>query len=50
MTDQHSIYITMQHLVNGLTEDDVNTTLIVVFVGETDLEYVVSIARQIETA
>ncbi|XP_013179073.1 PREDICTED: alpha-1,3-mannosyl-glycoprotein 4-beta-N-acetylglucosaminyltransferase A-like isoform X2 [Papilio xuthus] len=42
------LLITLTHLVNGLTEDDVNSTLIVVFVGETDLEYVVNTARQIE--
>ena len=37
-----------QHLVSGLTPADVNTTVIVVMIGETDLEYVIKTARQIE--
>ncbi|XP_068631065.1 alpha-1,3-mannosyl-glycoprotein 4-beta-N-acetylglucosaminyltransferase A-like isoform X2 [Battus philenor] len=43
------LLITLTHLINGLTADDANSTLIVVFVGETDLEYVLNTAKQIET-
>ncbi|XP_053624180.1 alpha-1,3-mannosyl-glycoprotein 4-beta-N-acetylglucosaminyltransferase A-like isoform X2 [Plodia interpunctella] len=43
------LLITLTHLIEGLSEDDTNTTLIVVMVGETDLEYVITTARQIET-
>lgn len=39
-----------QHLIQGLEPTDFNSTLIVVFVGETDLEYVVQIAHKIEMA
>lgn len=41
-------FYTFQHLVNGLKEEESNSTLIVVMVGETDLEYVLNTARQIE--
>ncbi|CAG4961936.1 unnamed protein product [Parnassius apollo] len=42
------LMITLTHLINGLKEDELSSTLIVVFIGETDLEYVLSTARQIE--
>nr|XP_013189310.1 unnamed protein product [Amyelois transitella] len=43
------LLITLTHLIDGLTEEDLTSTLIVVMVGETDLEYVLNTARQIET-
>ncbi|XP_052746744.1 alpha-1,3-mannosyl-glycoprotein 4-beta-N-acetylglucosaminyltransferase A [Bicyclus anynana] len=43
------LMITLTHLINGLTSADLNNTLIVIFVGETDLEYVLNLARQVET-
>ncbi|CAH2235840.1 jg4599 [Pararge aegeria aegeria] len=43
------LMITLSHLISGLTTADLNNTLIVIFVGETDLEYVLNIARQVET-
>ncbi|KAL0851871.1 hypothetical protein ABMA28_000167 [Loxostege sticticalis] len=43
------LMITLTHLINGLTEADFNTTLIVVMIGETDLEYVINTANQVET-
>ncbi|CAH0716337.1 unnamed protein product, partial [Brenthis ino] len=42
------LMVTLTHLIHGLTAKDINNTLIVVYVGETDLEYVLDIARQIE--
>ncbi|XP_026745239.1 alpha-1,3-mannosyl-glycoprotein 4-beta-N-acetylglucosaminyltransferase A [Trichoplusia ni] len=42
------LLITLRHLVAGLSDIDVNTTLIVVMIGETDLEYILHTARQIE--
>ncbi|XP_045784998.1 alpha-1,3-mannosyl-glycoprotein 4-beta-N-acetylglucosaminyltransferase A-like [Maniola jurtina] len=42
------LMITLSHLISGLTAADLNNTLIVIFVGETDLEYVLNIARQVE--
>ncbi|CAH1647351.1 unnamed protein product [Spodoptera littoralis] len=43
------LMVTLTHLVTELTPADVNNTLIVVMVGETELDYVLQIARQIET-
>ncbi|KAJ8736758.1 hypothetical protein PYW07_000029 [Mythimna separata] len=42
------LMLTLTHLVTGLTPVDINGTLIVVMIGETDLEYVLKTARQIE--
>ncbi|KAL4717431.1 hypothetical protein ACJJTC_000580 [Scirpophaga incertulas] len=42
------LIVTLTHLINGLKAKDINSTLIVVMVGETDLEYVIQTARQIE--
>ncbi|XP_074038777.1 alpha-1,3-mannosyl-glycoprotein 4-beta-N-acetylglucosaminyltransferase a [Leptinotarsa decemlineata] len=39
---------TLQNLVDGLTEEEANDSLIVVFVGETDLEQVLQIAKDVE--
>ncbi|XP_049885273.1 alpha-1,3-mannosyl-glycoprotein 4-beta-N-acetylglucosaminyltransferase A-like isoform X2 [Pectinophora gossypiella] len=46
---ENYLMITLTHLVEGLSEEDQKTTIIVVFIGETDLEYVVNTARQIES-
>ncbi|XP_063837497.1 alpha-1,3-mannosyl-glycoprotein 4-beta-N-acetylglucosaminyltransferase A-like [Ostrinia nubilalis] len=46
---ENYLMITLTHLISGLTEADLNSTLIVVMVGETDLEYVINTARQVET-
>ncbi|KAF9797221.1 hypothetical protein SFRURICE_006203, partial [Spodoptera frugiperda] len=43
------LMVTLTHLVTELSPADVNNTLIVVMVGETELDYVLQIARQIET-
>ncbi|XP_059055295.1 alpha-1,3-mannosyl-glycoprotein 4-beta-N-acetylglucosaminyltransferase A-like [Achroia grisella] len=40
---------TLTHLVEGLTDNYKNSTLIVVMIGETNLEYVINTARQIES-
>nr|XP_026500609.1 alpha-1,3-mannosyl-glycoprotein 4-beta-N-acetylglucosaminyltransferase A [Vanessa tameamea] len=45
---QSYLMITLEHLISGLQEKDKNDTLIVVLVGETDLEYVLTLARDIE--
>ncbi|CAH2035578.1 unnamed protein product, partial [Iphiclides podalirius] len=42
------LLITLTHLIGGMSDADLAATLIVVFVGETNLEYVVHTARQIE--
>ncbi|XP_075990546.1 alpha-1,3-mannosyl-glycoprotein 4-beta-N-acetylglucosaminyltransferase A-like [Anticarsia gemmatalis] len=42
------LMITLTHLINGMTDEEAETTLIIIFVGEIDLEYVVNTARQIE--
>ncbi|KAJ8738042.1 hypothetical protein PYW08_000637 [Mythimna loreyi] len=42
------LMLTLTHLVAGLSPTDSNGTLIVVMIGETDLEYVLKTARQIE--
>nr|CAH7748873.1 unnamed protein product [Callosobruchus chinensis] len=39
---------TLQNLVDGMTTQEADDALIVVFVGETDLEYVLQIAKEIE--
>ncbi|CAH1180218.1 unnamed protein product [Phaedon cochleariae] len=39
---------TLQNLVEGLSVEEAEDSLIVVFVGETDLEYVLQIAKDIE--
>ncbi|KAG5888681.1 hypothetical protein JTB14_022265 [Gonioctena quinquepunctata] len=39
---------TLQNLVDGLTVEEANDSLIVVFVGETDLEYILQIAKDVE--
>ncbi|PZC77699.1 hypothetical protein B5X24_HaOG203066 [Helicoverpa armigera] len=44
------LIVTLTNLITGLTPADVNDTLIVVMVGEPDLEYVVNTARTIEIA
>ncbi|XP_026762245.2 alpha-1,3-mannosyl-glycoprotein 4-beta-N-acetylglucosaminyltransferase A-like isoform X2 [Galleria mellonella] len=43
------LLVTLSHLVDGLTDDYMNSTLIVVMVGETDMEYILNTARQIES-
>lgn len=39
---------TLQNLISNMDDDEQNETMIVVFVGETDLEYVQLVAKQIE--
>ncbi|XP_041987253.1 alpha-1,3-mannosyl-glycoprotein 4-beta-N-acetylglucosaminyltransferase A isoform X2 [Aricia agestis] len=43
------LLICLTHLVGGLTEADEKNILMIVFVGETDLEYVINTAHQIES-
>ncbi|KAH9632099.1 hypothetical protein HF086_002606 [Spodoptera exigua] len=43
------LMVTLTHLVTELSPADVNNTLIVVMIGETELDYVLQVARQIET-
>jgi alpha-1,3-mannosylglycoprotein beta-1,4-N-acetylglucosaminyltransferase A/B len=39
---------TLQNLIDGMTSAEANDSLIVVFVAETDLEYVLQVAKEIE--
>ncbi|XP_018572245.1 alpha-1,3-mannosyl-glycoprotein 4-beta-N-acetylglucosaminyltransferase B [Anoplophora glabripennis] len=39
---------TLQNLIEGMTAEEANDSLIVVFVAETDLEYVLQVAKEIE--
>ncbi|XP_073957531.1 alpha-1,3-mannosyl-glycoprotein 4-beta-N-acetylglucosaminyltransferase A-like [Choristoneura fumiferana] len=43
------LLVTLTHLITGMTEADLNDTMIMVMVGESDLEFVINTARQIET-
>ncbi|KAM3955650.1 alpha-1,3-mannosyl-glycoprotein 4-beta-N-acetylglucosaminyltransferase A [Aphomia sociella] len=42
------LLVTLTHLIEGLSEGDMNSTLIVIMIGETEMEYVLNTARQIE--
>ncbi|CAK1553951.1 unnamed protein product [Leptosia nina] len=42
------LMITLSHLIDGLTEEDMGDTLIIVFVGESDLDFVIQTAKEIE--
>lgn len=46
---QSYLLSTLQNLIVNMEDDEQNETLIVVFVGETDIEYVQLVAKQIET-
>lgn len=39
---------TLDNLITNMDEEELNTTMIVVFIGETDIEYVTFVAKQIE--
>ncbi|CAH2103271.1 unnamed protein product [Euphydryas editha] len=43
------LIVTLTHLIDELNEKDKKDTLILILIGETDLEYVLSVAKQIET-
>lgn len=45
---QSYLMSTLHNLITNMDEDEQNETMIVVFVGETDIEYVQLIAKQIE--
>lgn len=45
---QNYLMDTLQNLINGMTPQETNDSLIVVFVAETDLEYVLQVAKEIE--
>lgn len=45
---QSYLMSTLHNLITNMEEDEQNETMIVVFVGETDIEYVQLIAKQIE--
>lgn len=40
---------TLDNLITSMDDEEANDTLIVVFIGETDLDYVTEIAKQIQT-
>ncbi|XP_047524230.1 alpha-1,3-mannosyl-glycoprotein 4-beta-N-acetylglucosaminyltransferase A isoform X2 [Pieris napi] len=42
------LMVTLTHLIDGLNDEDLEDTLIVVFVGDTDTEYVMNIAKEIK--
>ncbi|XP_067003248.1 alpha-1,3-mannosyl-glycoprotein 4-beta-N-acetylglucosaminyltransferase B isoform X2 [Anabrus simplex] len=46
---QSYLMATLQNLVNSMSTEEAADTLIVVFVAETDQEYILQIAKQIET-
>ncbi|XP_066259965.1 alpha-1,3-mannosyl-glycoprotein 4-beta-N-acetylglucosaminyltransferase B isoform X1 [Euwallacea similis] len=39
---------TLQNLIDGMTIDEANDSLIVVFIAETDIEYILQVAKEIE--
>ncbi|KAL1501288.1 hypothetical protein ABEB36_006636 [Hypothenemus hampei] len=39
---------TLQNLIDGMTIEEANDSLIVVFIAETDLEYILQVAKEIE--
>ncbi|XP_061719246.1 alpha-1,3-mannosyl-glycoprotein 4-beta-N-acetylglucosaminyltransferase A-like [Cydia pomonella] len=43
------LLVTLTHLITGMTEGDLDETVIIVMVGEADLEFVINTAKQIET-
>ncbi|CAH1129914.1 unnamed protein product [Ceutorhynchus assimilis] len=45
---QNYLMDTLQNLIDGMTIEEANDSLIVVFVAETDLEYVLQVAKEIE--
>lgn len=45
---QSYLMSTLQNLITNMEDDEQNETMIVVFVGETDIEYVQLVAKQIE--
>ncbi|XP_072930948.1 alpha-1,3-mannosyl-glycoprotein 4-beta-N-acetylglucosaminyltransferase A-like [Epargyreus clarus] len=45
---ENYIMTTLTHLIKGMSEADQNSTLIIIFIGETDMKYVIRTARQIE--
>ncbi|CAG9782063.1 unnamed protein product [Diatraea saccharalis] len=45
---ENYLMITLSHLISEMNPQDLNSTLIVVMIGETDMEYVINTARQIE--
>ncbi|XP_076262886.1 alpha-1,3-mannosyl-glycoprotein 4-beta-N-acetylglucosaminyltransferase a [Rhynchophorus ferrugineus] len=45
---QNYLMDTLQNLIEGMNPSEANDTLIVVFVAETDLKYVLQVAREIE--
>lgn len=46
---QSYLLSTLDNLITNMDDDEANDTLIVVFIGETDLEYVTEIAKQIQS-
>ncbi|XP_038216612.1 alpha-1,3-mannosyl-glycoprotein 4-beta-N-acetylglucosaminyltransferase A-like isoform X2 [Zerene cesonia] len=42
------LMITLKHLIEGMREEDQKDSVIIIFVGETDLLFVIDIAKQIE--
>lgn len=45
---QSYLMSTLQNLITNMDESEQNETLIIVFIGETDMEYVLLVAKQIE--
>ncbi|KAL7043061.1 hypothetical protein ACKWTF_001377 [Chironomus riparius] len=45
---QSYLLSTLDNLITNMDEEEANDTMIVVFIGETDLEYVTEIAKQIQ--
>ncbi|XP_048005699.1 alpha-1,3-mannosyl-glycoprotein 4-beta-N-acetylglucosaminyltransferase A-like [Leguminivora glycinivorella] len=43
------LMVTLTHLISGMTEADQKESVIIVMVGEPDLEFVINTAKQIET-
>ncbi|XP_050315791.1 alpha-1,3-mannosyl-glycoprotein 4-beta-N-acetylglucosaminyltransferase B isoform X3 [Anthonomus grandis grandis] len=45
---QNYLMDTLQNLIDGMTPEDIYDSLIIVFIAEVDLEYVLSVAKEIE--
>lgn len=45
---ENYLMVTLKYLIDGMSEKDIETTLIVVYVGESDLVYVLDTAQKIE--
>lgn len=45
---QSYLFTTLHNIVEHMTEEEQNETMIVIFIGETDLEYVQLVAKEIE--